>query len=81
MAGDGVAPTVGVLATHETRRLYKWHSKDGWWYKPPLQMGRFVGAAHSPAATVLWFVGVAQSPAAPTNGIVEAAGDTSRPYK
>ena len=29
-AGDGAAPTVGVLRTHETSRPYKWHSRAGW---------------------------------------------------
>jgi len=27
----------------------QWHSRSGCWYEPPLQMGRFVGAAQSPA--------------------------------
>ena len=29
-AGDGAAPTVGVLRTHETSRPYKWHTRGGW---------------------------------------------------
>ena len=29
-AGDGAALIVGVLGTHETSRLYKWHSRGGW---------------------------------------------------
>ena len=66
-ASDESAPTVGVLGTHETSRPYKWHSRGGWWYEPPLQMG--------------WFVGTAHSLAAPGVAICRGGSITSRPYK
>jgi hypothetical protein len=66
-APSPAAPIMGVLESPWTSHPYKSNSRASWWYYPPLQMGRFVRAAHSPAAPAVWFVGAAQSPAAPTN--------------
>ena len=33
-------PYSDMLRNLETSRLYKWNSRGGWWYEPPLQMGR-----------------------------------------
>jgi len=32
-------PYSGMLGSPETSRPYKWNSRGGWWYEPPLQLG------------------------------------------